>query len=250
MNTTHTTQAPSDAEQALRKDLAACYRLIAHFRMSDMTYTHISARLPGTEDFLLNPYGFLFDEVTASSLVKVDAEGNVLSDPTGMGINRAGFVIHSAVHAARPEVGCVIHTHTTAGMAVSTHPDGLLPITQHAMRFHQRMGRHPYEGIAVDADERERLARDLGPHKALLLENHGLLTCGETMAEAFTVMMFLERACQAQVAALSGGFKPIQPAAEAVEKTSSLFANGKNVGQKAWDAMLRMLDRQDPSYAD
>lgn len=247
MNTTH---AISAEEKQLRKDLAACYRLIAHFRMSDMTYTHISARLPGTEDFLLNPYGYLFDEVTASSLVKVDADGNVLSDSTGMGINRAGFVIHSAVHAARPEVGCVIHTHTTAGMAVSTHPDGLLPITQHAMRFYQRMGRHPYEGIALDEAERERLARDLGPHKALLLENHGLLTCGETMAEAFTVMMFLERACQAQVAALSGGYTPIKPAQAAVEKTANLFASGKNVGQKAWDAMLRMLDRQDPGYAD
>ena len=246
----NTPQTPTDAERQLRKDLAACYRLIAHFRMSDMTYTHISARLPGTEDFLLNPYGFLFEEVTASSLVKVDADGNVLSDPTGMGINRAGFVIHSAVHAARPEVGCVIHTHTTAGMAVSTHPDGLLPITQHAMRFYQRMGRHPYEGIAIDAAERERLARDLGPHKALLLENHGLLTCGETTAEAFTVMMFLERACQAQVAALSGGYPPVWPAIDAVEKTANLFASGKNVGQKAWDAMLRMLDRQDPRYAD
>jgi ribulose-5-phosphate 4-epimerase/fuculose-1-phosphate aldolase len=139
--------------------------------------------------------------VRASNLVKVDESGEILSDPTGVGINAAGFVIHSAVHMGRPDVRCVMHTHTAAGMAVSTHPEGLLPITQHAMRFHERIASHPYEGIAIDLAERERLVKDLGDHNAMILENHGLLTCGRTVAEAFGTMYYLERACQAQVAA-------------------------------------------------
>src|SRR3569833_2380477 len=173
-------------EHATRIDLAACYRLIAHFRMSDLTYTHISARLPGDGDaFLLYAFGLLFDEVTASNLVTVDASGRILDDPTGLGINDAGFVNHSAVHMARPDIRCVLHTHTMAGMAVAAQEAGLLPITQHAMRFHGRMGYHEYEGISIDRAERDRLAVDLGMHKAMILRNHGLLTCGSSIAEAF-----------------------------------------------------------------
>jgi ribulose-5-phosphate 4-epimerase/fuculose-1-phosphate aldolase len=235
--------------QRLRIDLAACYRLVAHFRMSDLTYTHISARLPGEgESLLLNAFGLLFDEVSASNLVTVDAEGQVLYDPTGLGINPAGFVIHGAVHAARPDVACVLHTHTMAGMAVSAHADGLLPITQHAMRFHERIGYHEHEGIALDMGERERLVHDLGPHKAMILRNHGLLTCGSSVAEAFNLMYYLERACQAQVAALSSGQAPHMPSLEAVQATATIFDRAAPAIANDWKALLRMLDRLDPSY--
>jgi ribulose-5-phosphate 4-epimerase/fuculose-1-phosphate aldolase len=239
------------AEREIRCDLAACYRLTDHFRWNDLTYTHISARLDDREEFLLNPFGLLFDEVTASNLVKVDPDGRVLHDPSGLGVNAAGFVIHSAVHAARPDVRCVMHTHTAAGMAVSTHPKGLLPITQHAMRFHNRIGRHAYEGIALDPGERERLARDLGMNGALILENHGLLTCAATIAEAFNLMYYLERACQAQVASLSSGTVPIKAADEAVEKTARIFDQyGAEASRRDWKAMLRMLDKQNLSFRD
>jgi len=243
------TPSHAASEKAIRTDLAACYRLAAHFRMTDITYTHISARLDGREEFLLNAFGLLFEEVCASNLVKVSASGEILDDPTGVGINAAGFVIHSAVHAARPDIKCVMHTHTAAGMAVSTHPDGLLPITQHAMRFHNRIARHAYEGIAIDLAERERLARDLGGHDAMILENHGLLACGRTVAEAFGTMYYLERACQAQVAALGGGVKPLMPSPDAIEKTSNLFhENRGKADQRDWPPLLRMLDRIDPSF--
>jgi len=238
-----------EVEKTIRTDLAACYRLAAHFRMTDMTYTHISARLDGGEEFLLNAFGLLFEEVCASNLVKVSASGEIVDDPVGVGINAAGFVIHSAVHAARPDVACVMHTHTAAGMAVSTHPEGLLPITQHAMRFHNRIGRHAYEGIALDLAERERLARDLGEHSALILENHGMLTCGRTVAEAFGTMYYLERACQAQVAALGGGVKPLMPSLESIEKTAHLFHQHRGQADtRDWPPLLRLLDRTDPSF--
>ena len=251
--TDSTTDAKSpgypEGERAIRTDLAACYRLAAHFRMTDITYTHISARLEGEEAFLLNAFGLLFEEVRASNLVKVDASGEILSDPTGVGINAAGFVIHSAVHMGRPDVRCVMHTHTAAGMAVSTHPEGLLPITQHAMRFHQRIARHPYEGIAIDLAERERLVKDLGHHNAMILENHGLLTCGRTVAEAFGAMYYLERACQAQVAALSGGVAPLRASPEAIERTAQILHDNRHKADtRDWPPLLRMLDRIDPSY--
>jgi ribulose-5-phosphate 4-epimerase/fuculose-1-phosphate aldolase len=233
----------------LRTSLAACYRLVAHFRMSDLTYTHISARLPAQEEsFLLNAFGLLFDEVTASNLVTVNAEGKVLDDPTTLGINPAGFVIHSAVHAARPDIACVLHTHTMAGMAVSAQEEGLLPITQHAMRFHERIGYHEYEGIALDMAERERLVRDLGRHKAMILRNHGLLTCGSSVAEAFNLMYYLERACQAQVAATSGGRALHMPSPEAMRTTATIFEGAGPAIANDWNALLRMLDRLDPSY--
>src|SRR6187397_1274475 len=176
----------SAGEWETRVDLAACYRLAAHFRMTDLIYTHISARVPGPEHhFLINAFGLLWDEISASTLVKVTLEGEIVDDPTGNGINRAGYVIHSAVHRARPEIHCVMHTHTSAGIAVSAQEDGLLPLSQHAMRFTGCIAYHDYEGLALELDEQKRLVADLGTHKALILRNHGLLTCGESIGEAF-----------------------------------------------------------------
>jgi len=185
----------SAEEWDTRVDLAACYRLAAHFRMTDMIYTHISARVPGPEHhFLINAFGLLWDEITASTLVKVTLDGETVDDPTGSGINRAGYVIHSAIHRARPDVNCVIHTHTAAGIAVSAQDQGLLPVSQHAMRFTDKLAYHDYEGLALDLDEQQRLVRDLGDRKAMILRNHGLLTCGSSIYEAFDLMYYLERA--------------------------------------------------------
>jgi ribulose-5-phosphate 4-epimerase/fuculose-1-phosphate aldolase len=184
------------AEWAARVDLAACYRLAAHFRLTDLIYTHISARVPGAEpQFLINAYGLLFDEITASSLVKVTLAGEVVDDPTGLGINPAGFLIHGAVHGARHDVVCVMHTHTTAGLAVAAQKNGLLPLTQHAMRFTDCLAYHDYEGIALEYVEQARLVADLGTHNAMILRNHGLLTCGPSVHDAFDLMIHLERAC-------------------------------------------------------
>jgi ribulose-5-phosphate 4-epimerase/fuculose-1-phosphate aldolase len=240
------------AEWALRVDLAACYRLAAHFRLTDLIYTHISARLPGgAPRFLLNAYGLLFDEIAASNLVTVTQDGDVVADPTGLGINPAGFVIHGAIHGAREDVGCVMHTHTTAGIAVAAQRDGLLPLSQHAMRFTGRLAYHDYEGIALDRDEQARLVRDLGAHDAMILRNHGLLTCGPTVAAAFDLMLHLERACQAQVAALAGGAAVVLAPSAVAEKVARQFARpGRTAPGNAWAALLRMLDRVDPGYRD
>ena len=174
----------SREEWQVRVDLAAAYQLAHRFRWTDLIYTHFSARVPGTEHFLINPYGLMFDEITASTLVKIDHHGNVLEDATGLGFNEAGFVIHGCVHQARPEISCVLHTHTRAGVAVSAMKCGLLPISQHAMRMQAQVTYHDYEGIALEFDERARLARDLGPSsKAMILRNHGLLALGETVRE-------------------------------------------------------------------
>ena len=240
------------AERAIRVNLAACYRLAAHFRMTDLIYTHISARVPGPEPhFLINAYGLLFDEITASSLVKVTLAGEVVEDPTGLGINPAGYLIHGAVHGARHDVGCVIHTHTTAGLAVASQKRGLLPLTQHAMRFTDRLAYHDYEGIALDPDEQQRLVRDLGAHDAMILRNHGLLTCGPTVHDAFDLMMHLERACQAQVAAMAGGAELNLPPPAVARKVAAQFARpGRRAPANAWAALLRMLDRIDPGYRE
>jgi ribulose-5-phosphate 4-epimerase/fuculose-1-phosphate aldolase len=246
-------QHPADAaEWAVRVNLAACYRLAAHFRMTDLIYTHISARVPGPEPhFLINAYGLLFDEITASSLVKVTLAGEVVEDPTGLGINPAGYLIHGAVHGARHDVGCVIHTHTTAGLAVASQKRGLLPLTQHAMRFTDRLAYHDYEGIALDPDEQQRLVRDLGAHDAMILRNHGLLTCGPTVHDAFDLMMHLERACQAQVAAMAGGAELNLPPPAVARKVAAQFARpGRRAPANAWAALLRMLDRIDPGYRE
>lgn len=238
----------SEAEWRTRVDLAACYRLVAHYGMTDRTETHISAAVPGEDDaFLINPHGMLFHEVTASSLVKVDLAGNVLLD-TGWPVNRAGFVIHSAVHAARPDVACVLHTHTRAGMAVSAMACGLLPINQHALRFFNRIGYHDYEGIAVDMDERARLVRDLGPHKAMILRNHGLLAAGTSVAEAFNVIVYLERCCEAQVDAMAARTELVVPSPEVCERTARQF-DQELVPERDWKAQQRLLDGLDPSYA-
>ncbi len=233
-----------------RVNLAACYRLAAHYRMTDLIYTHISARVPGPEHhFLINAFGQTWDEICASTLVKVTLEGEIVEDPAGYGINRAGYVIHSAVHRARPEVTCVMHTHTAAGIAVSAQEQGLLPISQHAMRFTGNLGYHDYEGLALELDEQARLVRDLGSHKAMILRNHGLLTCGESIPETFDYMYYLERACQTQVTALAGGAKLRIPAPEVAAKTAAQFkALPYKPKRPEWKALLRMLDRTEPSY--
>jgi ribulose-5-phosphate 4-epimerase/fuculose-1-phosphate aldolase len=238
-------------EWEARVTLAACYRLVDHYGMSDLIYTHISMRLPADKNqFLINALGLLFSEQSASTLVRVDAEGHILADTTGLGVNVAGFIIHSAVHEARPDVNCVLHTHTIAGMAVSAHPDGLLPITQHAMMLQNDIAYHDYEGVSIDLGERQRLARDLGNHNVMILRNHGLLTCGNSVAEAFVRMMMLDRACQAQVAALSGGITPRVPSGESIAVTAGFnYPNHRRDGSaRLWSTLIRMLDRKDPSF--
>jgi ribulose-5-phosphate 4-epimerase/fuculose-1-phosphate aldolase len=238
----------TEVERQLRVDLAACYRLVAHYEMDDMFSTHISARVPGSEThFLLNPYGVLFEQVTASDLVKVDLEGNILQD-TPHSINSAGFVIHSIVHAARPDAKCVLHTHTVAGMAIASLQDGLLPLTQKSMRFYNRIGYHDYQGVADDVHEHQRLVRDLGSHNALILRNHGLLTCGPTVARAFFLMKNLEKSCQAQLAAMASGGKLIQLSAPLMQHAAGQVENRLDGEASGWSALLKKLDRIDPSY--
>jgi ribulose-5-phosphate 4-epimerase/fuculose-1-phosphate aldolase len=243
----------SQAEWQARVDLAACYRLVHHYGMDDLVYNHISARVPGEEGyFLINAYGMTYDEITASSLVKVDFDGNIVQDSgTGYGINRAGFVIHSAVHRGRPDVACVIHTHTPAGMAVSAMECGLQPLTQNAM-FFSGVGYHGYEGPAVDLDEQKRLVSDLGSHVAMVLRNHGLLAVGATIPEAFITIYWLERACQAQVLAYSSG-KPLTiPGMDVVETTNSRYKPGqrRNIGELEWAGLLRLVERRYPGFRD
>ncbi|MDE2005665.1 MAG: class II aldolase/adducin family protein [Rhodospirillales bacterium] len=242
----------SETEWAIRCDLAALYRLIAHHRWTDFIYTHLSARLPGPEHhFLINRYGVNFHEMRASDLVKVDMDGNVVEADDGQSrrVNAAGFTIHSAVHMARPDLICVVHTHTAAGIAVSTHPEGLLPISQHALKFYGRLGYHGYEGIALDLAERERLVRDLGPHKAMILRNHGLLMGGTSIAEAFHMTYMLERACAAQVAALAGNPAPLRAPEAVCRHTAEQFRAQENDAhyEMVWDAALRLIahDRTD-----
>jgi len=241
----------SKDEWQARVDLAAAYQLAHLYRWTDMIYTHFSARVPGTEDFLINPYGMMFDEITASNLVKIDVDGKVLEDPLGMGVNEAGFVIHSCMHKARPEINCVIHTHTRAGVAVSAMKSGLLPISQHAMRVQAEVTYHDYEGIALYKEEQGRMARDLGAKsKAMILRNHGLLTLGETVREAFELMYYLDTACQIQIDACAGGLHNVQLMSDAAAQTSTEQFNRPNRpgGYKDWPALLRMLDRRGIKY--
>jgi len=237
------------AEWELRCDLAAAYRLIARFGMDDLIFTHLSMRLPGPGDrFLINPYGWMFDEITASSLVVVDAEGQAMGGEDSA-VNPAGFVIHSAVHRARSDAHCVMHTHTVAGMAVAALECGLLPVNQMSMEFYGHVARHPYEGIADDLSERERLVADLGDRPAMILANHGLLTVGQTVAEAFYYMYYLEQACRIQVAAMSTGAKLSLPPSDVCEHAAGQFTRGgPNKGQKPWAALRRRLDRVEPDY--
>jgi ribulose-5-phosphate 4-epimerase/fuculose-1-phosphate aldolase len=236
-------------EWQTRIDLAACYRLVALHGWDDLVFTHISARIPGADGhFLINPYGLMFEEITASSLVKVDhACQNVMDSPHP--VNPAGFVIHSAVHEARPEVQCVLHTHAAAGVAVSAQEGGLLPISQQATIVLASLGYHDYEGIALRDDERPRLQADLGDNSHLILRNHGLLTVGRTIADAFLHMFVLQRACEIQVLAQAGGaLVSVNPAITAgVKKNVEAVTRGIG-GALAWPALLRKLDRLDPSF--
>jgi ribulose-5-phosphate 4-epimerase/fuculose-1-phosphate aldolase len=239
------------AEWAVRVDLAACYRLVAHHRMSDLIYTHVTARVPGTDDqFLINPYGWRWDEITASSLVRIGVDGNKL-DGSAHRVNPAGFTIHSAVHMARHDALCVIHTHTRAGMAVAALECGLLPISQLSMQWHGRIGYHDYEGIALDLGERSRLVRDLGSHRALILRNHGLLTVGRSIAEAFQLMYYLNLACEVQLAAMATGAKLLIPPEEVCRKVAvqnDMMTFDDDDLRLEWAAHRRLLDRLDPSY--
>jgi len=240
----------SPEEWQTRVDLAACYRLVDLYDMSDLTGTHISARVPGEDNvFLLNPYGLFFDEITASSLVKLDIDGNVLDD-SPYPVNAAGYTIHSAVLDARPDVQCALHTHTRAGMAVSSLKSGLLPISQHSARFIDITGYHDYEGPATNLDERERLARDLGEENmALILRNHGLLTCGLNVAHAFWLIHKLEKACQAQIDGMAAGTKVVEIPPAAQEFNAAHFRKGGTANaERTWAAHLRELDRIDTSY--
>ncbi len=236
-------------EWALRCDLAACYRLVALYGWTDLVFTHISARLPGTDhQFLINPYGLLFEEVTASSLIRVDQSGNKLSDSPFI-VNRAGFVIHSAIHAAREDVSCVLHTHTRAGVAVSAQQRGVLPISQQSTFVLGSLGYHQYEGVALRDDEKPRLQADLGNATFLMLRNHGLLAVGRTIADAFLSMYIFETTCQIQIAAQGGGeliavqTQILDGVAEAARTQTDGWG-----GAFVWPALLRKLDRIEGNY--
>jgi ribulose-5-phosphate 4-epimerase/fuculose-1-phosphate aldolase len=239
------------AERRLRIDLAALYRIVASFGWDDLLATHISVRLPGPgHRFLINPLGLLFEEITASSLVKVDLDGTIL-EQRRVAINPAGFVIHSAVHAARADAQCVIHLHTVPGVAVSSQRHGLLPLNQTAMLLNGRVAYHDFEGIALSLNERERLVRDLGTCNALILRNHGTLAVGTSTADAFQTMYFLERACAMQIAALSGHAEylmPLQAVQDVVTRQTADF--GDIADRLLWPALLRRLDRKDASYRE
>ena len=242
----------------LRRDLAAAYRLIALEGMDDSIYTHISARLPdgpdGEKRFLLNPYGLRFDEVTASNLVTVDETGAVIDDPYGAGVNAAGFTIHSAVHMARHDAVCVLHTHTVAGVAVSSVQEGVLPLNQWSAQFFNRVAFHDYEGIALDLDERQRIVADLGDRFVMLLRNHGTLLLGRSVAEAMKLALNLERSCKAQVAALGMGLTPVVLSDAVAEHTAQQYqaaydaTETGNEPDPEWAAMLRRLDKAAPDY--
>ncbi|NWK99148.1 class II aldolase [Sphingobium lactosutens] len=243
--------AQAAAERAVREDLAACYRLAHHYRMTDLIATHISARLPGEEErILINPFGSLFHEVTASNLVEVTVDGDVRT--SGGVINPAGYLIHSAIHAARPDVQCVMHTHTAAGVAVSAQEHGLLPISQQALVVGRRLAYHDYEGVALIEAERATLKRDLADKDVLILRNHGLLTVGRTVGEAFWLMMQTQRACEIQIAALSGG-APVRLLDERLQQLvheQTYNYGGQPNGALDWIALRRDLDRTAPDYRD
>lgn len=238
------------SEQELREDLAAAYRLIAMYGMTDLILTHLSVHLPGEgHRFLVNPYGLLFEEVTASSLVVVDAAGEPLQETTWP-VNPAGFVIHSAIHIGRPDVRCVMHTHTLEGMAIATQKQGLLPLHQSMMELDGRVARHQFEGIATDDNlsERDRLVRDLGDKPCIILCNHGILTVGRSVAEAFYWMWYLNQACRIQLAAQSSGAELFIPLPDVVARTQAQYSTDATKGWLPWQALKRKLDREQPDY--
>ncbi len=241
----------SREEWQMRVDLAAAYQLAALYRWTDLIYTHFSARVPGSDDFLINAYGLMFDEITASNLVRIDAHGKVLDDPLDLGYNEAGFVIHGCMHEARPEINCVIHTHTRAGVAVSAMKCGLLPVSQHAMRVQQQCTYHDYEGIALNMSERERMAASLGKRsKVMILRNHGLLTLGETVREAFELMYYLDCACQIQIDAMAAGLENVQTMSQSAADTATeqFERADRPASRKDWPALLRLLERRGIDY--
>jgi ribulose-5-phosphate 4-epimerase/fuculose-1-phosphate aldolase len=241
----------SPEEWKVRVDLAAAYRLVAHFRWDDLVFTHISARVPGQgHAFLINPYGMMFDEITASSLVKIDAEGNKLDD-SPFPVNPAGFTIHSAIHAARDDAQCVLHTHTLNGIAVSAQKEGVLPLSQQSIFVLSSLGYHDYEGVALRDDEKPRLVADLGTRNFLMLRNHGLLTVGENVAEAFVAMYLFESVCTIQVRALAGSreLTHVDPRIIAGARAQAqAVTRGQGAGGLVWPGLLRRLERIDPSY--
>jgi ribulose-5-phosphate 4-epimerase/fuculose-1-phosphate aldolase len=240
----------SPEEWALRVDLAAAYRLVALYKWDDLIFTHLSARVPGPEHhFLINPYGMLFDEITASSLVKIDLEGRTVLD-NGYPVNPAGFTIHSAIHAGREDAQCVLHVHTQNGVAVSIQKGGLLPISQQSLLVLSSLGYHDYEGIAVNPEEKPRLVADIGDKTFLMLRNHGLLVASASIPEAFLAMYTFEAACAIQIKAQSGGGELIpiaQPILDGIMAQAKMVSGGMG-GKLAWPALLRRLDRIDPSY--
>ena len=240
----------SDAEWQAREELAAAYQLAALHRMTDHIYTHISARVPDADgQFLLNAYGLTFDEVTASNLVKVNLQGDVLLDATGLGINLAGFIIHGAIHEHRHDAVCVMHTHTQAGVAVSAQRRGLRMLSQHAMRFHDKVAYHDYEGVVLDMDERAQIVQNLGQRNVMILRNHGLLVCGDSVSDAFDQMYYLERACQIQIAAQSSGEELLEASDPVAARVAAQFDRpGRPSKDKHWPPLLRMLDRVAPGY--
>lgn len=244
----------SQAEREARVDLAAAYRLSEVYGMSDMIYTHISARVPDAPNqFLINPHGMMFDEITASSLLKVDIDGTVLTQPDPRyGLHPAGFVIHSALYRARPDVGAVMHTHTIAGMAVSSLKCGLIPLTQTSHRFYGQVAYHDFDGPERDPAGRDKLAQHLGRYNVAILRNHGLLTAGPTVAEAFNYMYGMERSCQAQIAAMSCNTELNLMSDEVIARSMAMYAPGasRRYGPLEWQGLLRRLDRIDPSFRD
>jgi ribulose-5-phosphate 4-epimerase/fuculose-1-phosphate aldolase len=250
--TTNLRAQVSEAEWRVRVDLAAAYRLVAHFGWDDLVFTHISARVPESDHhFLINPYGVLFEEITASSLVKIDLEANVLLD-TGYPVNPAGFTIHSAVHEVREDAGCVMHLHTLDGTAVASAKEGLLPLNQTAQLVIGDLAYHDYEGVAFDHDERPRLQKDLGDHSVMILRNHGTLTVGESVGAAFTRMYFLERACSMQVRTLGASRDTVPVPGEIVAKNAMIgkLALAATSDALVWPALLRRIERASPGFRE
>jgi ribulose-5-phosphate 4-epimerase/fuculose-1-phosphate aldolase len=241
----------STAEWKIRVELAAAYRMIHHWGWTSLIYNHITARVPGdSEHFLINNYGLLYDEVTASNLVKIDLAGTIIEGPSGAEINLAGYVIHSAVHAARSDISCVVHTHTPAGVGVSAMEEGLMPLSLESTLLAGRLGYHEFEGITVNEEEKPRLVAALGPRTGLILRNHGLLAVGRSVGEAVARIWMMERACQMQVAALSGGrvHRVAPEVQERIAAQMSKFDERSEDGERPFAAMLRWLDRNDPTY--
>jgi ribulose-5-phosphate 4-epimerase/fuculose-1-phosphate aldolase len=242
----------STLEWQTRVDLAACYRLVAMYGWDDMIYTHISARIPNTNEYLINAFGLTFDEITASNLVKIDIDGNILDVECPYEINPAGFTIHSAIHEARHDAMCVLHLHTNETIAIASLEEGLLPLSQYSMFALASLSYHDYEGLAVDHEEKLRLQHDLGQANFMLLRNHGGLTVGETIGDAFMHMYDLTRACQVQLQIMATGMKPVevdQSIVDGIKAQANIVHTGLTGGQKSWPAMLRKVYRSDPSFA-